>query len=91
MKVHPLQTVPGSRVALAVLTAVIGLSTDAQAETARPADSASMVKPPPSRSTPKANGASTSNPDNMPTKRPALPRNSDRMLQDSPASDAIAK
>jgi hypothetical protein len=28
---------------------------------------------------------------NMPTKRPALPPNSDRMLHNNPASDAIAK
>ncbi|SAK76084.1 hypothetical protein AWB81_03618 [Caballeronia arationis] len=62
---------------------------NACAQTAPPGDAnASMVKPP------GAAGASATrpnNPDNMPVKRPAAPPNSDRMLHNSPASDAIAK
>ncbi len=60
----------------------------AQAQTTKPADSASMVKPP---SASDSESARPNNPDNMPTKRPALPANSNRMLHNNPASDAIAK
>jgi hypothetical protein len=64
-------------------------STAALAQKALPGDAgASMVKPP------SAAGASTTrpdNPDNMPVKRPTPPPASDRMLHNSPASDAIAK
>ena len=35
--------------------------------------------------------AQTTRPDDMPVKRPNPPQNSDRMLHNNPASDAIAK
>jgi|GEM_PF-1165563 len=70
------------------LAAASILTATAQAQTAKPADAASMVKPPAS---PDAGATHPNNPDNMPTKRPALPANSDRMLHNNPASDAIAK
>lgn len=80
-----------SGAALVAATLLAG-ATCVQAQSAKPADSASMVKPPPATSdAPGAGGARPSNPDNMPTKRPALPANSDRMLHNNPASDAIAK
>jgi hypothetical protein len=60
----------------------------AHAQTAKPDDGASMVKPPDAAS---ANATRPDNPDNMPVKRPAKPTGSDRMLHHSPASDAIAK
>lgn len=57
------------------------------AQTAQPADAASsMVKPPES-----ASGATgSSNPDNMPIKRPRKPTN-DKMMHEPPASGANAK
>jgi hypothetical protein len=64
------------------------LGVNVSAQTARPADAASMVKPPVSPSAPDARAY---NPDNMPVKRPSTPPNADRMLHNSPASDAIAK
>jgi hypothetical protein len=64
------------------------LNENVYAQTAQPADAASMVKPPVA---PSASGARAYNPDNMPVKRPSTPPNSDRMLHNSPASDAIAK
>jgi len=93
MKSRAIKTLPGTVAALAFATAVfgIGLETSAQAQTAAPADSASMAKPPITPGAPNAGGAHASNPDNMPTKRPALPPNSNRMLRNNPASDAIAK
>jgi len=93
MKTRAIKTLPGTVIALAFVTAVpgIGLETSAQAQTAAPAGSASMAKPPVAPSSPNANGARAYNPDNMPTKRPALPPNSSRMLHNNPASDAIAK
>ena len=63
----------------------------AHAQTARPDDSASMVKPPSAPGAPSASATRPDNPDNMPIKRPNPPQNSDRMLHHSPASDAIAK
>ncbi|GJH28639.1 MULTISPECIES: hypothetical protein [Caballeronia] len=63
----------------------------AHAQTARPDDNASMVKPPGARGAPSASATRPDNPDNMPVKRPSPPQNSDRMLHHSPASDAIAK
>jgi hypothetical protein len=67
------------------------LAINVNAQTAKPADAASMVKPPSAASAPNAAGARADNPDNMPVKRPATPPNADRMLHNSPASDAIAK
>lgn len=63
----------------------------AQAQTARPDGTASMVKPPTAPDAPSASATRPGNPDNMPVKRPKPPENSDRMLHHSPASDAIAK
>ena len=91
MKTHAFKTLPGTVIALTFLVAGIGTGTSVQAQSARPADSASMAKPPVAPSTPNANGGRPYNPDNMPTKRPALPPNSNRMLHNNPASDAIAK
>jgi len=93
MKFRAIKTLPGTVVAFAFLIAVpgIGLETSAQAQSAVPADSASMAKPPVKPGAPNAKGARAYNPDNMPTKRPALPPNSSRMLRNNPASDAIAK
>jgi len=93
MKSRAIKTLLGTVVAFAFLKAVPGieLETSAQAQTAVPADSASMAKPPIQPGAPNANGARAYNPDNMPTKRPALPPNSSRMLRNNPASDAIAK
>ncbi|WP_158935366.1 hypothetical protein [Burkholderia sp. S171] len=93
MKPRAIETLAGTVIALAFVTALlgIGLETRAQAQTAAPAESGSMVKPPVSPSAPDAGGARAANPDNMPTKRPALPPNSNRMLRNNPASDAIAK
>lgn len=76
------------KTSLGLALAAACLTTAAQAETAKPADAASMVKPP---STSDSGNAHRNNPDNMPTRRPALPANSDRMLHNNPASDAIAK
>ncbi|MDB5789604.1 hypothetical protein [Caballeronia mineralivorans] len=93
MKSRASKALLGAVVALAFLTAgiVIGIGTSVQAQTAPPPGSASMAKPPVAPSAPNANGARSYNPDNMPTKRPALPPNSDRMLHNNLASDAIAK
>jgi guanyl-specific ribonuclease Sa len=93
MKSRAIETLPGTVVALAFVTAVlgIGMETSTQAQTAAPADSASMVKPPITPSAPNAAAPRADNRDNMPTKRPALPPNSNRMLRNNPASDAIAK
>ena len=87
MKFCAFKTSLGSALAAAALLATIA-QVQAQAQTAKPDDSASMVKPP---SSPDAGNARPDNPDNMPTKRPALPANSNRMLHNNPASDAIAK
>jgi hypothetical protein len=67
------------------------LDMNVYAQAARPADPASMVKPPISPSAPAAPNPRAYNPDNMPVKRPSTPPNADRMLHNSPASDAIAK
>jgi hypothetical protein len=93
MKSRASKALLGAVLALAFLTAgiVIGIGTSVQAQTAPPPGSASMANPPVASSAPNANGARSYNLDNMPTKRPALPPNSDRMLHNSPASDAIAK
>lgn len=77
--------------AVAITALGIGMETSVQAQTANADDTASMVKPPVAPSAPNAAGPRADNPDNMPTKRPALPPNSDRMLHNNPASDAIAK
>lgn len=66
----------------------------AQAQGTKPAQpdaNASMVKPPDAPGSPAASATRPHNPDNMPVKRPNPPPNSDRMLHNSPASDAIAK
>jgi hypothetical protein len=88
-----MKKIPNFRVIAALLLASIGsaFAPGAAAQTAVPPGSASMVKPPTPPGTPGANGARAYNPDNMPVKRPATPPNSDRMLHNSPASDAIAK
>jgi hypothetical protein len=91
MESRAIKSLPGTVAALIFLMAGIGIGTSVQAQSAHPADSASMAKPPVDPSAPNASGARTYNPDNMPTKRPALPRNSERMLHNNPASDAIAK
>ena len=93
MKSRATKKLPGAVLAFAFMTAGLGsgLETSAQAQTAAPADSASMAKPPVTPSAPNASGPRAYNPDNMPTKRPALPPNSSRMLRNNPASDAIAK
>ena len=88
MKPHARKHIALTIAALALLSVNVRFPTDASAQTARPADSASMVKPP---SAPDASGARAGNPDNMPVKRPKTPPNGYRMLHDSPASDAIAK
>jgi hypothetical protein len=87
-----IKTLPRTFLALLILT--VATVPGANAQTASPSDSASMVKPPRAPNpldAPNAAGAHTYNPDNMPTKRPALPANSNRMLHNNPASDAIAK
>ena len=93
MNFRAIKALRATVVALALLMAGIGIGigTRAQAQTAAPAGSASMAKPPAAPSAPNANGARMYNPDNMPTKRPALPPNSNRMLHNNPASDALAK
>jgi len=97
MKSRALGTLSGIVAAAASLIAGVSAVTTVQAQTARPVDSASMVKPPsaPGASdapkAPNASGSRAYNPDNMPMKRPALPANGDRMLHNNPASDAIAK
>jgi hypothetical protein len=97
MKFRALGTLPGIIVAAALLIPGLGALTTVRAQTARPADSASMVKPPPTPGAPdapkppNASRSRTYNPDNMPTKRPVLPANGNRMLHNNPASDAIAK
>jgi hypothetical protein len=71
---------------------LLGATLGAHAQTAKPDDGASMVKPPPStHGAPSTGGAQPSSPDDMPVKRPAAPPGSDRMLHNNPASDAIAK
>ncbi|WP_321798656.1 hypothetical protein [Caballeronia sp. J97] len=77
---------PRHRLAIAALLFVSSFATYAQ--TARPDDNASMVKPPGAAA---ASATRPDNPDNMPVKRPNPPQNSDRMLHHSPASDATAK
>ena len=63
-----------------------GQATQPSAQAAPPADTSPMVKPPES-----ASGSSgSSNPDNMPIKRPSQPTN-DRMTHEPPASGANAK
>jgi hypothetical protein len=85
-----------SLVAPAVAAALLAgmgstLNANVYAQTAQPADAASMVKPPVAPNAPNASDGRAYNPDNMPVKRPSTPPNSDRMLHNSPASDAIAK
>jgi hypothetical protein len=97
MKSRAAGALPGIVTAAALWVAGLGALTTVHAQSARSTDSASMVKPPPTRGSPEAptapntGGSRVENPDNMPTKRPALPANSDRMLHNNPASDAIAK
>ncbi|CAH2809751.1 MAG: hypothetical protein CBHOC_4972 [uncultured Caballeronia sp.] len=76
---------------LAAATLLFAAALTAQAQTARPDDTASMVKRPTAPDAPSASATRPDNPDNMPVKRPKPPENSDRMLHHSPASDAIAK
>jgi hypothetical protein len=61
------------------------------AQSAKPNDGASMVKPPPTPGAPSAGTTRPGNPDDMPVKRPPAPPGGDRMLHNNPASDAIAK
>jgi hypothetical protein len=75
----------------ALAAVLLGAVTAAPAQTARPGDAASMVKPPSAAGASPARPDNPNNPDNMPMKRPAPPPNSDRMLHNSPASDAIAR
>ena len=88
MKPHTRNRIAGAIAGLALLSVDVSFPTDASAQTARPANSASMVKTP---AAPGASGLLSGNPDNMPVKRPKTPPNGYRMLHDSPASDAIAK
>ncbi|SAK67641.1 hypothetical protein AWB79_03450 [Caballeronia hypogeia] len=76
---------------LATAALLLAASFAAHAQTNRPDDTASMVKPPSAPGAPSASATRPDNPDNMPVKRPNPPQNSDRMLHHSPASDAIAK
>ena len=76
---------------LALPALLIAASFATHAQTPRPDDNASMVKPPTAPGAPSASATRPDNPDNMPVKRPNPPPNSDRMLHNSPASDAIAK
>lgn len=69
-----------------ILTYAIASPAMAQAP-AKP-NTASMVIVP---GTSSASGPRASNPDNMPVKRPTSPADGDRMILNSPASDAIAK
>ncbi|SAL62687.1 hypothetical protein AWB71_03575 [Caballeronia peredens] len=80
-----------SRPHLATAALLLAVALAAQAQTVRPNDNASMVKPPGAAGAPSASATRPDNPDNMPVKRPNPPQNSDRMLHHSPASDAIAK
>ena len=80
-----------SRHHLATAALLLATTFATQAQTARPDESASMVKPPGAPGAPSASATRPHNPDNMPVKRPNPPQNSDRMLHHSPASDAIAK
>ena len=93
MKSRAIRKLRGAAVAFAFVSGAIGIgmATNAHAQSAAPADTASMVKPPVAPSAANASGPHAYNPDNMPTKRPALPPNSNRMLHNNPASDAIAK
>ncbi|SAK54447.1 hypothetical protein AWB82_01969 [Caballeronia glebae] len=76
---------------LAIAALLLATTFAAEAQTARPDENASMVKPPSAPGAPSASATRPNNPDNMPVKRPNPPQNSDRMLHHSPASDAIAK
>ncbi|SAL22538.1 hypothetical protein AWB70_01218 [Caballeronia cordobensis] len=80
-----------ARYHLALTTLLLSLTLPAHAQTTRPDDTASMVKPPSAPGAPSASATRPDNPDNMPVKKPSPPPNSDRMLHHSPASDAIAK
>jgi hypothetical protein len=93
MKSRPIRKLPICLVTLAFVAAGIGMGmeTGVQAQTAAPADSASMARPPVTPSAPNTSGPRAYNPDNMPTKRPALPPDTNRMLRNNPVSDAIAK
>jgi hypothetical protein len=73
----------------AVVLLLTAVATHAQS--AKPNDGASMVKPPPAPGAPSAGTTRPANPDDMPVKRPPAPPGSDRMLHNNPASDAIAK
>jgi hypothetical protein len=93
MKSRAIKKLRGAVVAFAFVSGAIGIGTamNAHAQSAAPADTASMVKPPAAPSAGNGSEPHAYNPDNMPTKRPALPPNSNRMLHNNPASDAIAK
>jgi hypothetical protein len=87
--VHPEISMKASSIRCVIAAALLaGFVGAAHAQTAHPADSASMVRPPGASD---ASGAPAHNPDNMPIKRPDLPPNANKMLHNSPASDAIAK
>lgn len=93
MKSRAIKKLRGAVVAFAFVSGAvgIGIAMNAHAQTAAQAVTASMVKPPVVPSAANASGPHASNPDNMPTKRPALPPNSNRMRHNNPANDAIAK
>ncbi|ORC50207.1 hypothetical protein B2G74_14635 [Burkholderia sp. A27] len=75
-------------VALAVFVAsgATAFAQTTQPKQAAQSDTASMVKPPESAS----GSGGSSNPDNMPIKRPRHPTN-DKMMHEPPASGANAK
>lgn len=79
---------------IALLFAALGATFQAHAQSKPPAASGSnnnggsMAHSPDNAA---ASSPAPANPDNMPIKRPVAPPNSDRMLHNNPASDAIAK
>lgn len=74
-----------------IASSALLFDTVATAQTAAKPDAASMVISPGAPGAPNASGARATNPDNMPVKRPTTPPNANRMILNSPASDAIAK
>ncbi|CAD6520519.1 hypothetical protein LMG27952_01323 [Paraburkholderia hiiakae] len=67
--------------------AAFWLPASAQAQTAAHTPAPPMVKPPAAA----PGGASASNPDNMPVKKPKGPATHDKMMRSDPASGAQAK
>lgn len=73
-------------IAVAAAAASGAVASAQTAKTAPPETSAPMIKPPESAS----GSGGSSNPDNMPIKRPRKPTN-DKMMREPPASGANAK